>query len=108
MTDDLGSPEYPLSAIEAAFWDFHLQNPQIYELFHQFATQSAARKGRKHFGVAAVFERIRWSVMVETEGGGEFKLNNNYRAYYARLWMRDNPQYQGFFRTREVKGANHV
>ena len=35
------------------------------------------------------------------ENNGEFKLNNNYRAFYARAFMKKYPEYAGFFRLRE-------
>jgi hypothetical protein len=52
--------------------------------------------------VAAIFERMRWFTTIETRG--EFyKLNDNYKAYYSRLWMRENSEYDGFFKTRVLK-----
>ena len=106
MIDDLGTPDHPLSRMEAAFWEFHLENPVIYELFDKFTRQSIAA-GRKHFSHVIVVERIRWATMVETIHKDDFKINNNHRAYYARLWMRNNPSYEGFFRTREVMGGRN-
>lgn len=102
MTDDLGTPEEPLNSLEASFWRFHRENPEVYGLFDKFTRQSIDA-GRKQFAVSIVIERIRWATMVETKGGGDFKINNNYRAYYARLWMRNNPEHAGFFRTRETR-----
>lgn len=90
-----------MTRLEAAFADFHRDNPQVYTMFKRFA-QQAVRSGRKHFGVAAVWERLRWETMIESVGD-EFKLNNNHRAYYARMYMRDFPKADGFFRTRTVR-----
>ena len=33
-----------------------------------------------------------------------FKINQNFATYYARMFMFDNPQHQGFFRTKELRG----
>ena len=30
-----------------------------------------------------------------------FKVNNNYKAFYSRLFMVEHPQYEDFFRTRK-------
>jgi len=49
-----------------------------------------------------VFERIRWHTDVETRGDTPFKLSNNHRAYYARFFMHNHPEYQGFFKTKET------
>lgn len=76
----------------------HLENPHIYEEFENFAFQ-AISSGRKYFGAGAVFERLRWYSQIETKGD-QFKLNNNYRAFYARLFEEKNPEYKGFFRKR--------
>ena len=100
MSNDLGTPDRPKSMLEAQFWVFHEINPKVYLLFSMFAIEAAlANRGR--FGVGAIFERMRWFTTVETRGE-EYKLNNNYRAYYGRLWMRNNPEHDGFFSTRTL------
>ena len=79
---------------------FHSKHPEVWDLFVRF-TKEILRRGFKHYSVNAIFERIRWEV--DTVGRNdqyEFKLNNNYRAFYARRFMRMYPQHDGFFRTR--------
>lgn len=100
MNDDFGTPDRPKNVLEAQFWTFHESNPQVYLLFSKFATE-AAQANRWNFGVGAIFERMRWFTTVETRGEA-FKLNNNYRPYYGRLWMRNNPEHEGFFSTRTL------
>jgi hypothetical protein len=100
MSDDLGTPDRPKNVLEAEFWAFHEINPQVYLLFSRFAFE-AALANRGSFGVGAIFERMRWFTAVETRGA-DYKLNNNYRAYYGRLWMRNNPDFEGFFSTRTL------
>lgn len=101
MRDDLfGTPERPASHLEAAFWVDVESRPEFYELLDRFSKLAASR--REHFSINAIFERIRWETSIE-RGDESFKVNNNHRAYYARLWMRRNPQHNGFFRTRELR-----
>jgi len=76
------------------------ENPEIYELFKKF-TFEVMNSGFKNFGAHTILHRIRWYTDIE-EKGGSFKINNNYSAYYSRLFMKDFPQYEGFFRTRAV------
>lgn len=100
--EDFGTPERPFNNLEAAFWRFHFANPSVYELFDQFTRQSL-KAGRKNFSATIVFERIRWATMVETVDSPDFKVSNNHRPYYARLWMRNNPEHEGFFIIHAVK-----
>ena len=87
--------------LQRDFDSFHAENPRVYELFKRFAFE-AIRAGYERFGAASIFERARWEINIETRGD-TFKLNNNYRAFYSRLFMADHPQYDGFFETREQK-----
>jgi hypothetical protein len=100
--DLFGTPEAPANKLEAAFWEFHAARPDVYELVDRFSRIAAAR--RPHFSINVVFERIRWETNIE-RGEVDFKINNNHRPYYARLWMRHNPAHKGFFRTRELKAG---
>lgn len=80
------------------FMKFHTDNPDVYLLFKKF-TFEAIQRGRKKLGVGAIIERVRWYTDIETRGG-PFKLNNNYSPYYARMFMSDFPEHEGFFATR--------
>lgn len=90
----------PKTDWKARFEEFHSDNPHIYDLFKQFA-QQVIRRGYKRFSSIAIFDRIRWELNVERHAPGDsFKINQNYTPYYARLWMKDHPDHDGFFETR--------
>lgn len=78
---------------------FHLAHPKVWDLFDQF-TRDRISRGFEHYSAKAIFERIRWETDQAKTGDGEFKLNNNFPAFYARAWMAKNPEYVGFFRIR--------
>ena len=87
---------------------FHNEHPQVWELFVQF-TMELIDRGREHGSADEVMHRVRW----ETGAGSdveEFKINNNYVAFYARRFMKVHPEHEGFFRTRRQKsqGGSHV
>ena len=84
---------------ERGFLDFHEANPHVYSEVVRLARQARSH-GRKKLGIAMIFEVLRWNRMVSTEHG-EFKLNNSYRAYYARKAMEENRDLDGIFETRE-------
>ena len=77
---------------------FHNKHPEVWVKFIEF-TFDRINKGYKNYSVKAIFERIRWHTDIETNGE-EFKMSNNYTPYYARFFMHEHPQYQGFFRTQ--------
>lgn len=82
------------------FAEYHEQNPQIYEAFKKF-TFYLLGKGRKHYGARGIIELVRFNSMVTGNDG--FKINNNYGAHYARLFMEEHPQHDGFFKCRQMK-----
>lgn len=80
--------------------EFHKANPQVWNHFVLFTNQIIS-KGFANYSVNAIFERIRWEMDAKSTGENQFKINNNYRAFYARRFMKMYPQHSGFFRTRE-------
>jgi hypothetical protein len=45
-------------------------------------------------------EELRYSPQLVTYGDHEFKMNNSYRAFYARLLIHRNPSLAGVIETR--------
>lgn len=80
------------------FQQFHEENPHVYTQLVALANQAYDR-GRKKIGIGMLFEVMRWNHLISTSGD-KFKLNNNHRAYYARLIMEDHPHLAGIFETR--------
>ena len=83
-----------------AFERFHVENPEVWRLFRRFSIQ-AHETGRLHYSSNAIFERIRWHIEIEIKGD-EVKLNNNFRAHYARMFHLYRPDLDGFFRNRKL------
>ena len=82
------------------FAAFHAEHPEVYRLFSRFAFV-AIRSGREHYSARAIAHRLRWETQIEQASDEDFKVNNNWIARYAKLFMRDHPQHAGFFRTRK-------
>lgn len=85
------------------FEAFHLLNPHVYTSIVEIALDLQGRDFKKG-GMKMIFERLRWLYAIRTQGE-EFKLNNNYTAYYARLAMVTVPRLDGFFETRQRQGT---
>lgn len=79
---------------------YHKQHPEVWRMFEEFAFQMINR-GFKNYSVNAIFERIRWEKDAGGDGENQFKIGNNYRAFYARRFMKKYPLHDGFFRTRK-------
>lgn len=84
---------------EALFVTYHADHPEIYQALRRFALE-ARRAGRDRLSINMLFERVRWETMVGAHDE-TFKMNNNWRAHYARLLMRQVPELgPAFFETR--------
>lgn len=84
-----------------AFERWDSENPDIYRLFEDYALQ-AINAGKRHFGAKAVAERVRWEAMI-VRGKGEFRLNNNFVAFFVRRFEERHPEHAAFFRKRRSK-----
>lgn len=83
---------------EAGFAAYHADNPHVYATLKRFALE-AVQAGRTHIGIAMLYERMRWFTLVEAKQD-TFKVNNNWRAFYARKLMAEEPALAGLFETR--------
>jgi hypothetical protein len=96
VDEEVYSPLWP------TFWSFHEANPEVYRLFKRFTLQ-AIRAGRQHYSAYAVCHQIRWHIEIVKRHEGDWKLNNNFIPFYARVFHRDFPQHADFFETRTLK-----
>lgn len=78
---------------------YHAENPHIYNTFKAYANQLIA-SGVEKLSAYLIYERMRWEAAISGNDG--YKLNNNYRPYYARLFMQDHPQFEGWFELRST------
>jgi len=85
---------------ERAAAEWMRENPEIMQHFEKLALEAAARD--KRFGIGALTEVVRWEINVRWQG--EFKINNNHRAYIARELIRRHPHLERYVETRKVRG----
>lgn len=92
--------------IEEKFEEFHAEHPEVYRMLVRLAHEWVS-VGRSKLGIATLFEKLRWEWHVNglTDRDG-FKLNNNYRALYARKMMAENCELDGLFETRTRASEN--
>jgi len=79
--------------------EFHLVNPHVYEALVRYARQARAA-GVDRIGIELLWNRMRWDWMLQTDHDHDYKLNQNYKAWYARRIMELEPDLAGIFETR--------
>jgi hypothetical protein len=85
--------------ITARFTEFHHRNPGVYSAIVRLARQRRDA-GWPTGSIAQIFEILRWEADLLIVSDDGLKLNNDFRAPYARLVMATEPDLAGFFHTR--------
>jgi hypothetical protein len=88
----------------SAVIDYFLSCPETWRRFEMYALQAAKKDIR--VGAKCIWEKVRYEVEVEDEQ--PFAANNNYPAYYARIFETKWPEHKGFFERRAIKGLTSV
>ena len=89
--------------VRESFERFHAENPVVFKLFTRFALEAYA-SGIRHYGARALLERLRWELKV-TIKTHDYKINNNYIAYYARLLAAEDARFADFFEFRQLRAS---
>jgi len=92
--------KYPPKKMKT-FEQYHAENPDIWKQFVRYAHMAKYEKGFDNLSARDIFRAIRWHT--KTSGNDGFKVNNNYSPDYARKLMKEQPDFDGFFYTRERK-----
>ena len=90
--------------IEERCAEFDRDHPEVYAELRRLALH-AVRSGRKRPAIAQLVEVARWNLESAARDGDGYKLNNSYRAIWARRLMADVPELAGAFETRERTAA---
>lgn len=91
-------------SIREQFEQFDRTNPSVYKTLVRLTFQ-AVDAGRSRLGIGMLWERLRWERFIQRDPEETYKLNNNYRALYARKLMDDYPEFDGLFETRRRRTA---
>ena len=84
------------------FLEWHKANPKVWEYFEKISLE-AVNKGRKRISHWLIINRIRWEVNIVTTGE-DFKITNDYIAFYARLWKDKHPEHKDLFKIKRMEG----
>lgn len=98
---ELALKDVPLETREA-FLLYHKENPEIWKAIEE-TTLQVIKEGKK-IGIMTVIGKVRWDF--EIARNGEYKVNNNYAPYFARIF---NAKYHtDFFEVRKVSGLKEA
>ena len=89
-------------AIKDDFEVYHEEHPEVYDHLVKLAREWQQATFAKKIGIATLYERLRWEYGITGRDQHGFKLNNNYRAYYARLIMEENYDLAQMFDVRKL------
>lgn len=83
---------------------FHAENPKIYQSFKDFALKAikvANSKNIRYLSADMVMHRVRWGNFIANTDD-KYKINNNWVAYYSRLFQAEHPEHSHLFRNRST------
>lgn len=76
-------------SIREGFIEFHRSNPHVYKAFEK-QVLLAIERGRKKVSAKLIINWIRWNEYLEKDKN--FKINDAYQAYFARLFVAMHPE----------------
>jgi hypothetical protein len=83
------------------FDKYHAENPQVYTSLVSLARQVMENNRSRKIGIGMLYEVLRWQYYLVTDGTEEYKLPNDFRAFYARKIMEQESDLAGCFNTRK-------
>lgn len=86
----------------AKFKMYHRENPEVWEEFKSMATQML--KVTDRYSHVTMIEVMRWNS--DIKGGDPFKINNDFKALYARLMIYHYSAFKDFFELRRMKSED--
>ena len=81
------------------FRDWYPSNIHVINAFEKEAFYLLTRGRRERYSIYTIREKLRWDSLV-SESGKDYKLNNNFSPFIARILMFMNPEMEGMFSTR--------
>jgi len=105
-SEEVALAKFQANSFYDDFTEFHEEHPEVYDELKKLALDLVGH-GHRRYSINGLFEVLRWHRAMRTtdDEQEDFKLNNNYRALYARLLMLVEPRLRGFFETRVSPGT---
>tara|TARA_R110000823_G_scaffold28917_3_gene84178 strand:+ start:37 stop:366 length:330 start_codon:yes stop_codon:yes gene_type:complete len=85
------------------FLKYHHLNPHVYEMFKGYIKE-VKDAGKTKYSARTILHRMRWHANIETRRIDEFKIGDHHSPYYARMYMHQWPDDEGFFSVKNITG----
>lgn len=86
------------------FEKFHAENPDFYAELVELTREYLDQTGSKKAGIQMLIEVARWKSELKTKST-DFRINNDFAAFYARLIMHQEYDLHGVFEVRRSREA---
>ena len=84
------------------FKGLHRRNPAIYRSFCEIS-ETLIGRGFSHYSAYGVMHIVRYQNHHEMSLDDGYKVSDHMTPFYARLWIRDNPEHEEFFSTKPIR-----
>jgi len=88
-------------SIREGFEVFHKRNPHVFSAFEKEVFK-AIERGRSKLSAKLIINWIRWNEFLRTSDDN-FRINDAYQSYYARLFVEKHPEHKGIFEFRKLR-----
>lgn len=90
--------------IEERCADFDAAHPEVYAEIRRLAL-AAYRAGRRRIGIGQLVEVVRWNLATDAADEDGYKVNNDYRAAWARRLVAEHPELAPLFELRARRSS---
>jgi hypothetical protein len=92
--------------LDRKFCQYDIENPHIWDNFKNLSFQ-LINKGLNKISAELIYNQIRWLKIMQ-HGNDGYKLNNNFKPFYARKFMKEYPAHIGIFELRKSKWDDNI
>lgn len=87
--------------LKTRWWIWHKANREVYDAFESIAFE-LIQQGHTRYSSDAILHIVRFNLNRQRKASDQYKINNNWSPYYARLFQHYHPKHADFFETREL------
>jgi len=83
----------------------HKSRPHIYKKFIEIS-ETMIERGFKQYSAYGIMHIVRfqvWETGVTMKPEEDYKISDHMTPFYTRLFLRDNPQHEGFFQKKAIR-----